>query len=181
MGRTPTGPLALAALAVLCAAPAARAQKAPAVNLFEDATDVPVQIRKAIAGKVMISELTLSDTYVKMQIQDPKRKENLDEYTYRDGKMDEGIPVKISGDYTQEDLDGSLFPLESLDFGLVPTMIQDAKQRLKMPDGKAGILTVKRGWPFHNEVRWMVSVSDARHTGMVEYDLKGRKKEVHKQ
>ena len=165
--------------------PAARAQKAaakvPAVNLFEDATDVPVRIRKAIAGRVMISELHLYDKYVKMQIQDPKRKENLDEYTYRDGKMDEGIPVKISGDYTQEDLDGSMFPLESVDFGLVPTMIQDAKQRLKMLDGAPGSLSLKRGWPFHNEVRWMVSIKDARHMGFVEYDLKGRKKEVHKE
>jgi hypothetical protein len=185
MGRIPTAALSLAAVAVLCSPQAVFAQKAaakvPAVNLFEDASDVPVQIRKAVAGKVMISELTLSDDYVEMQIQDPKRKENLDEYTYRDGKIGEPIPVKISGDYTQEDLDASLFPLESVDFGLVPTMILDAKQRLKMPDGKAGILTLKRGWPFHNEVRWMVSVSDARHTGMVQYDLKGRKKEVHKQ
>jgi hypothetical protein len=175
----------VAALAVLCPPPAAPGQKpgqkAPAINLFEDASDVPVKIRKAVAGKVMISELTLSDKYVTLQIQDPRRKENLDEYTYRDGEMGEPIPVKISGDYTQEDLDGSLFPLESVDFGLVPTMIQDAKERLKMPDGKAGILTLKRGWPFHNDVRWMVSVSNARHTGMVEYDLKGRKKEVHKQ
>jgi len=185
MGRTRTRFLAVAALAFLCPPPAARAQKAaakvPAVNLFEDATDVPVQIRKAIEGRVMISELHLYDTYVKMQIQDPKRKENLDEYTYRDGKMDEGIPVKISGDYTQEDLDGSMFPLESVDFRLVPTMIQDAKTRLKMPDGQPGSLSIKRGWPFHNEVRWMVSIKDARHMGFVEYDLKGRKKEVHKE
>jgi hypothetical protein len=142
MGPTPTACLALAVLAVVCPPPAAPGekpgQKARAVNLFEDDSDVPVQIRKAVAGKVMISELTLSDDYVKMQIQDPKRKENLDEYTYRDGKMDEGIPVKISGDYTQEDLDASMFPLESVDFSLVPTMIQDAKQRLRCPTARPG-------------------------------------------
>jgi hypothetical protein len=30
-------------------------------------------------------------------------------------------------------------------------------------------------------VRWHVSVTDARHSGSVEYDLKGRKKSVWKE
>jgi len=182
MGRVPTRALAVAALAALSApSPAAPSQKAPAVNLLADASDLPVQIRKAVGGKVMVHELTLSGQYAKLHIQDPRRKENLDAYTYRDGKVDEPIPVKLSGDYTQEDLDAYCFPLESVDFSLVPTMIQDAKQRLKMPEGKTSTLTLKRGWPFNNDVRWYVGVTDARHTGMVEYDLKGRKKEMSKQ
>jgi hypothetical protein len=182
MGRAPGLTLAVAALALLSAPPsAAPSQKAPAVNLLVDASDLPIQIRKAVAGKVMVHELTLYDKYAKLQIQDPRKKENLDEYTYRDGKVEEPIPVKLSGDYTQEDLDAYCFPLDSVDFSLVPVMVQDAKQRLKMPDGKASVLSLKRGWPFNNDVRWHVGVSDARHTGMVEYDLKGRKKEMSKQ
>jgi hypothetical protein len=182
MGRALGRTLAAVALAVLSVPPpAAPGQKAPAVDLLVDASDLPVQIRKAVAGRVMVHELTLSDDYAKLQIQDPRRKENLDEYTYRDGKLGDPIPVKLSGDYTQEDLDAFCFPLESVDFALVPVMIQDAKQRLKMPEGKTSTLSLKRGWPFNNDVRWYVGVSDARHTGMVQYDLKGRKKEMSKQ
>ena len=181
MSRALTCLFALAALA-----PAPRAGAAPekaAVNLFTDASDLTAQLKKAIAGRVMIDELTLYQDSATLDIQDPKRKENIDRYSYRDGKLALPQPVKLSGDYTQADLDAGVFPLESVDFTLIPTMIEDAKTRLKMPDGKVTVLTLKRGDPDFNvfEVRWHIGVTDARHTGSVEYDLKGKKKSVWKE
>ena len=131
----------------------------------------------------MIDELTLYKDSATLDVQDPKRKENIDRYSYRDGKLDLPEPVKLSGDYTQADLDAGVFPLESIDFKLIPAMIMDAKSRLKMPDGKVTVLTLKRGDPDFNQydVRWHVGVSDARHTGSVEYDLQGHKKDMSKQ
>jgi hypothetical protein len=175
-------------LALATLAPAARAvaapdkAKAPAIDLFTDASDLTAKLRKAVKGRVMIDEMTLYRDSANLFIQDPNRKENLDSYSYRDGKLELPEPVKLSGDYTQADLDAGVFPLESVDFTLIPTMIEDAKTRLKMPDGKVTVLTLKRGDPDFNQfdVRWHVGVSDARHTGSVEYDLKGKKKSVWK-
>jgi hypothetical protein len=174
--------LALAALA-----PAARAvaapEKAPAVDLFVDASDLTAQLRKAVKGRVMVDELTLYRDSATLFIQDPNRKENLDSYSYRDGKLKPPEPVKLSGDYTQASLDADMFPLDSIDFTIITTMIEDAKTRLKMPDGKVTVLTLKRGDPDFNQydVRWHVGVTDARHSGSVEYDLKGKKKSVWKE
>jgi hypothetical protein len=173
----------LAVLVLALAAPAWSApDKGAAVDLFEDASDLTAQLRKAIAGRVMIDELTLYRDSATLDIQDPKRKENIDRYSYRKGKLELPEPVKLSGDYTQADLDAGVFPLESLDFKLIPTMIEDAKTRLKMPDGKVTSLSAKRGDPDFGDtgVRWHVGVSDARHTGSVEYDVRGRKKSVNK-
>jgi hypothetical protein len=172
----------LAVLALALAAPAVAAPEAPAVDLFVDASDLTAQLRKAVAGRVMIDELTLYRDSASLDIQDPKRKENIDRWSYRKGKLELPEPVKLSGDYRQADLDAGVFPLESLDFKLIPTMIEDAKTRLKMPDGKVTVLTAKRGDPDFGDtgVRWHVGVSDARHTGSVEYDLRGRKKSVYK-
>jgi hypothetical protein len=174
----------LVALAALLSAPPAWvAPEKPAVDLFVDASDLVAQLKKAVAGHVMIDELTLYRDSASLDIQDPKRKENIDRWKYRDGKLAfPPDPVKLSGDYTQADLDAGVFPLESIDFALIPAMIEDAKTRLKMPDGKVTVLTLKRGDPDFNQydVRWHVGVSDARHTGSVEYDLKGRKKSVYK-
>lgn len=183
MGRAETCSLLVVALALCGPASSGAEQKGSraAVNLFEDATDLSVQLRKAISGRIMIDELTLYADSATLDIQDPRRKENIDRYSYRDGAIREPVPVKLSGDYTQEDLDASVFPLESIDFSLIPRMIQDAKERLKMPDGKTTVLTLKRGWPFNDDVRWHVGVSNVRHTGSVEYDLKGRKKSVFKE
>jgi len=178
MGRV--GACCLVALALMLAAPAGAAPQKVAVNLFEDASDLTAQLKKAIAGRVMIDELTLYQDSATLDIQDPRRKENVDRYSYRDGKLKAPEPVKLSGNYTQADLDAGVFPLDSVDFKLIPTMIEDARTRLKMPDGKVTVLTLKRGFPFNDEVRWSVGVSDARHTGSVEYDLKGRKKSVSK-
>jgi hypothetical protein len=172
----------LVVLAVLAPAPSAWvAPEKAAVSLFEDASDFTAQLRKAVPGRVMIDELTLYQDSATLDVQDPRRKENIDRYSYKDGKLKAPEPVKLSGDYSQADLDAGVFPLESIDFKLIPTMIEDAKTRLKMPDGKVTVLTLKRGFPFNDEVRWQVGVTDARHTGSVEYDLKGRKKSVFKE
>ena len=181
-------PLTCWFLALAALAPAARAVAAPdkahAVDLFVDASDLVAQLRKAVKGRVMIDELTLYRDSAKLFIQDPNRKENLDAYIYRDGKLKlPPEPVKLSGDYTQASLDADMFPLDSIDFTLITTMIEDAKTRLKMPDGKVTVLTLKRGDPDFNQydVRWHIGVTDARHTGSVEYDLKGKKKSVWKE
>ena len=187
MGRLSAPRLAVLALgcAALLAPAALRAAPEPAaaIDLFTDASDLVAKLQKAIPGRVMIDELTLYRDSATLDIQDPKRKENLDRYKYRDGKLSLPQPVKLSGDYTQADLDAGMFPLESIDFKLIPSMIEDAKTRLKMPDGKVTVLTCKRGDPDFNQfdVRWHIGVSDARHTGSVEYDLKGKKKSVWKE
>jgi len=177
-------PLTCWFFALAALAPAARAmaapEKAPAVDLFVDASDLTAQLRKAVNGPVMIDELTLHRDSANLFIQDPRRKENLDSYDYRDGKLQPPEPVKLSGDYTQASLDSDMIPLDSIDFKLIPTLIEDAKTRLKMPEGKVTVLTLKRDSEFSGEVRWHVSVTDVRHTGSVEYDLKGRKKSVWK-
>ena len=174
--------VALATLAPNAQAVAAP-EKAPAVDLFVDASDLTAQLRKAVDGPVMVDELSLYRDSANLFIQDPRRKENLDSYDYRDGKLKPPEPVKLSGDYTQASLDADMFPLESIDFKLIPTMIEDAKTRLKMPEGKVTLLTLKKGDPDFNahEARWHVSVTDVRHSGSVEYDLKGRKKSVWKE
>jgi hypothetical protein len=173
---------ALVALAPAARAVAAPQPKAPAVDLFVDASDLTAQLRKAVKGPVMVDEMTLYRDSATLFIQDPNRKENLDAYKYSNGKLELPDPVKLSGDYTQADLDAGVFPLESINFTLITTMIEDAKTRLKMPDGKVTVLTLKRGDPDFNQfdVRWHISMSDARHTGSVEYDLKGKKKSVYK-
>jgi hypothetical protein len=165
-----------AAAAVLASAMFVGAAQAHAagVNLLEDATGIPAALQKAVGGKVIVYTLTLYDDNATVDVQEADHKENIDRYKYRDGAFGKAAPVTMHGRYTQKDLDAAIFPLESIDFSLVPKMIADARQQLAMPDGKAGGLTLKSGRPYR-QPHWSVLVSDARHTGAVDYDLKGRK------
>jgi hypothetical protein len=144
------------------------------VNLLQDATNVPVALRKAITGPVMVYKLTLSEVSVEVDVQDSVKKENIDRYEYDNGGFGKPRPVTMRGRYTQKDLDAAVFPLESIDFSLVPKMIADARQLLAMPDGKTTTLFLESGRP-HKKPFWHVGVTDARHHGAVTYDLKGRK------
>ena len=144
-----------------------------AVNLQEDASAIPAALHAAIPGKVIVYTLTLSPDEATVDVQEADKKENIDRYRFRDGAFDKGRPVTMHGRYTQKDLDAAVFPLEAIDFGQVPKMIADARQRLAMPDGKPGTLTLKSGKP-HHQPYWHVGFSNDRQVGAVEYDLKGR-------
>ena len=169
--------LATMAVVLLVSMSGAPRAGAAAGGLLEDATGIPGALQKAIAGKVIVYTLTLYDDNAIVDVQQADHKENIDRYTYRDGAVGKAVPVKMHGRYTQADLDAAVFPLESIDFSLVPRMIADARKQLAMPDGKAGGLTLKNG-RAHHQPYWHIGLSNDRQIGAVEYDLKGRQLKV---
>ena len=176
MGHAGTRSLIVAALTVLSGAASTRAQAADTakVNFLQDATGIPVALRKAISGPIMVYKLNLSELSAEVDVQDSAKKENIDRYEYEKDGFGKPRPVTLRGRYTQKALDAAVFPLESIDFSLVPKMIADARQLLAMPDGKTNAVFLESGRP-HKKPFWHVGVTDARHHGAVAYDLKGRK------
>jgi len=154
----------------------AAAAAAATVNLFEDTTDLVAQLRQAISGPILIKEISLYDTHASLDVQDSRKKENIDRYKYEGGAFAKPVPVTMRGQYTQKDLDASVTPLEAIDFGLIPGMIQEVRKHYKLPDAKPALVTLKKGGPLHHEVRWHVVIRDERHTESEEFDLKGRVK-----
>ena len=147
-------------------------------DLFANASDVPVKFKEKCGGPVKALELILYPQYAKLQAQDPKKKENIDAYDYRNGSVDDPAPVKLMGDSDQKTLEDNLFSLETVDFTAVPRMTKDAAQRLNLEDGKVSHMMLKRGLPFNKDVRWRVYVNGTRKNGSVEYDEKGNMKKV---
>jgi hypothetical protein len=165
--------------------PAKKAVKTPSLgvgsdegDLFLNATGVPTKFKEKVGGPVRALELILYPQFAKMQAQDPKKKENVDEYEYRNGSVDDPAPVKLMGDSDQKTLEANLFSLDTVDFTAVPKMVQDATQRLNLEDGKVSHMILKRGLPFNKDVRWRVYVNGTRKNGSVEYDEKGNMKKV---
>jgi hypothetical protein len=164
------------------AATPARGEPATAAtsgDYFKDASGVPAKFKEKVGGPVRLLELTLYPGYVLAQIQDPKKHENVDGYELRDGQVGDPEPVKFMGTTpTAKDLDEATVDAASIDFGAVPRMAKDALVQLKIDDGKVTHMILKRGRPFHNEVRWRVYVTGARKDGSVEYDPAGTLKKV---
>ncbi len=79
---------------------------------------------------------------------------------------------------TAKDLDEATVDIASVDFGAVPRMVKEATAQLKIDDGKVTHMILKRGRPFHNDVRWRVYVTGTRKDGSVEFDPAGTVKKV---
>ena len=158
---------------------AAPTATADADGYVHDATSVPGKFKTKIGGPVRLLELTLYPGYVITQIQDPKKKENVDAYELRNGEVGDAEPVKFVGKTpTAKDLEGATFDAAAVDFAAVPKMAKDAVAQLKIDDGKVTHMLLKRPRPFGNDVRWRVYVNGARKSGSVEYDPAGHMKKV---
>jgi hypothetical protein len=148
-----------------------------AESLFADgnAPKAVEAMKRKIGGGIRALELVIYPGYTKLQAENPAKKNDVGEYEFRDGSVDDPTPVKI---YGGGNLDANLFDLDPAVLGVVPQMVKDAPPRLAIPDGKVTHVTLKRGLPFTQEVRFRVFVSGASKNGSVEYDEKGAMKKV---
>jgi hypothetical protein len=146
---------------------------------FKDASSVPGKLKAKITGPVRLFAVEVYPDFVEAKIQDPKRKEHVDAYELRDGRVGDPVPVKFMINIpTAKDLDGATFDLATVDFAAVPKMTKDAPAQLKMEGGHVTNMILKRDLPFSQDVRWRVYVSGARGDGSVEYDAGGHMKKV---
>jgi hypothetical protein len=148
-------------------------------GLFEagGATAVAAKYRERIGGRVRALELALYPTYAFLEAQDPKQKENVDRYPFRNGVVGESEPVRVMGPGKLED---SLFSLEEVDLSVVPRIVADAQAELAIADGHVSHVLLERDLPFRKEVRFTVYVSSPRKSGFVEYDVHSKRTKVSK-
>lgn len=151
-------------------------------NLLEDATGAIAALKKKVGGdKVMATKLTISPTSIEMQVQDQKKKENVDAYKYKNGSVSGPFPVKLYGGSkktSQKTITANTFNLDECDFTKVPFMVTGTQERLQLEGGKVMNISLRRNLPFSDEVLFMVFVSGTRRNGSVTYDQKGKMKKI---
>ena len=152
---------------------------AATVHYFADATSLPGLFKAQVEGPAHALELVVYPTYAKCQLVDPKIPDQADEYFVRNGALESKRPIKFTGKRpTKESLAQVGFALGEVDFKLIPTLIKDAKERLKLEDPKVSHIIIQRFLPFSSDVRFRVYVNSVRRNGSVEYDIKGKMTKV---
>jgi hypothetical protein len=175
--RSPFGRTVLLPLLTLlafpgAAAPHSRGDSSPREPLWT-AERLPKAIaayREALPGKIRVLDLKIYADRVHMQVQDPAKPENVDQYDYR-GRVSDPIPVKLAG---HGDLDDNLFDLDEIAFDRIPALVEEAVAKMPMEGGAVGYVLVRRGLPFTKDVRITVYMDGARKSGMLKADAKGR-------
>lgn len=117
-------------------------------------------------------DLLIYDQYIMVKVQDPKNPENIDGYTYRDGKLSAPAPVKIIGNGKIEE---NVFPLSTVNLSALPSLTAEIGEKLKTVEG--GRMTgysIKRGLPFKKDVYILVLADGTRKSVSAEADAKGK-------
>lgn len=129
---------------------------------------------QAVPGKIRVLDFKIYDRYARMQVQDPAKPENVDQYDYR-GRVSEPVPVKLAG---KGSLEANLFDLDDVAFDRIPALAEEAAAKLPMEGGKLGHILIRRGLPFTKDVRITLYVNGTRKDGVLKADAKGRVLEV---
>ena len=143
-----------------------------AVKYFESVEEI-AKIKAAFAekigGEVKILEMNLAENYSEIQAQDPRKPENVDQYTYRDGAMEKVVPVKISGSGKLED---NLFNINDVATEKIPDLVREAMERSKdLEDPKPSLVRLELDHKGKPEIN--VSISSTRKNALMVCDAKG--------
>lgn len=112
-----------------------------------------------------------ADGRVNIQMQDPGKLENVDEYGYRDGSWGEPKPVRLS---SQGDLNRSLSPLDEIRFSSVASIFDQIavkSQDIEGADEVTHIYFVHS--PVFKKKEWYASVSGTRESYSIRADIEG--------
>ena len=163
------------ATAVPDTAPATTLPVPPAaVNLFEGTQtgDMVAAIAAARgATPLRILDLNLYPNYAFADVQDPGTPANVDEFGWRDGKVQDGsTPVQLTGD---GDLESNLFSDTDVNWAAIPGLVGAALVQIPIEGAQVTHVHVSRNLPFSADVQIRVFVDGTRTSGYLDADAQG--------
>ncbi len=134
--------------------------------MFENTSDIQdfiAQLTKAVGSdNPNILKLTVYESYASAEVQDPSKPENIDGYSYREGKLSPPSPVKIIGSGKISD---NIFPLKDVNLDGLPELTKEVLEKLKdVEGGKLIGYVINRGLPFSKDIRIIPLTNGTRKT-----------------
>jgi hypothetical protein len=171
----------LLSLLALLALPGGAANPAPEAGSKKEALwseerlpKLLAKYHEALPGKIRALDFKIYSHRAQMQVQDPAKPENVDQYDYS-GKISAPIPVRLHGSGRLED---NLFDLDEVAFDRIPALVAEAMEKMPIEGGHVTHIWVKRDLPFSKDVRIIVYLDGTRKGGRLKADGKGRVLEV---
>src|SRR5262249_10414235 len=104
-----------------------------------------------------------------LQVQDPAKPENVDQYTYHH-KVSAPRPVHLVG---HGSLESNLFDFDAVAFDRLPALLDEAQKRTNLEGQRLTHLIIKRNLPFSKDVLIYVYLSVTRKNAMSKADDQG--------
>ncbi|HEX4953498.1 MAG TPA: hypothetical protein VF017_08905 [Thermoanaerobaculia bacterium] len=151
--------------------------KAPPVNYFEGdhAAKAVAQLAEKLGAPIKALEISVYTDSVRLQVQDPNKLDNVDEYRVRNGVVGDPIPVRLFGGGNLEE---NLYQASDVRFDLIPQLITRAGEEIDLEGEEITHVIVKRRLPFSRGVRIRVFVDGTRKSGSLDADSDGKVIEI---
>lgn len=115
--------------------------------------------------------LEVHPTEIVLQARDPKNPKQVLQYRYRGDKVETPQRVELRG---SAELEPNLFPLDSVDLGKIPDLVQLAIQHIDPQDGKVSYVLLRRDRPESDDIEFRVYVDSPRKSGHLDADRHGK-------
>jgi hypothetical protein len=143
-------------------------------NYFQSATAVRDAIAARFTPNAEMRELVLYPEYAIFELRDPVKRNNVDRLVLRPGGFDDPDPIQLVADDKSE-LDKVSFRLSEVNFTVVPGLVTDALNRIKLDEGRVSHIIIDKFFPFRKALGFRVYVTSERDSGgYVSYDAAGR-------
>jgi hypothetical protein len=142
-------------------------------DYFSDATRATARYEKVLGKPIMAKQLSLMQYYATLEAQDPKNPVHVNSYKLWANQVERPQPVRLGSDKQQ--LSQLLFSLDSVNFSVVPRVVQAALADLKLEDAKVAVVVLERDGQGKREPIWRVIVNGSRDNGVVEFSAAGEK------
>lgn len=136
-------------------------------------------VEARVGAPLRVLDLQAENGRIRVQVQDPKRPENVDQFELYQGVLDGPRPVQLLG---QGSLDASLFPISAVDLTKIPAFTQAALAKLSIDEARPTSLRIRMDDPpraiqrrLHGErgaaqILVRLYADSARKKGMVDAD-----------
>jgi hypothetical protein len=137
------------------------------------AADAVAEIEQRVgASPAHITGAVVYPDYLIVEAQDPNILDHIDEYTWRDGAVEDTGPVQLSG--PQADVDASLFPTSTIRWRDVPEIVGaaerelEAAEPLRIEEPEASYVSIERSTNPADDGRITITiyVSGPRRSGL---------------
>jgi hypothetical protein len=147
-----------------------KGDKEPSLYSEEPFNRAFAEIRSRVPSPIEALSLLVYPDHVVLQVRDPAARNNVLQYVYREGRVPDGIPVKLIG---TGKLDDNLFPLEAAKIGAIPKLVRDARAKANIPEGSVVRVLLKRNLPESMDIQFRVFVTSQRRDAYLDADQQG--------
>jgi hypothetical protein len=129
--------------------------------------------REALPGKRMALSFNMNVGGASLQVQDPAKPENVDQYNYRDGALSAPIPVRLH--LFGGKLEDGLFDLDAVAIEKLPELARAAMEKIPLEGGRVSGARVGRDTMSFQDgkVYIRVDVEGTRKSGTLKADAEG--------